>query len=200
MTDDVHHKRLALAAADAAVPVARSVLHTQEQELRWYYLADHVLTISEQDKQSILQSLLRSRAIHEAHFSTVRHVYSDTVLYSLDMRSPYVHRSGLLFVGNLNNPTNLFGLQWFMYTVWPILRRTSARITLQIVGDMGSDYVARSGLAKLLRNASGVQVTGYVADHQLGEILQKARLLIVPIRWATGILTKQVRYTLSILQ
>eukprot|EP00325_Prymnesiales_sp_UTEX-LB-985_P028137 CAMPEP_0174733880 /NCGR_PEP_ID=MMETSP1094-20130205/62181_1 /TAXON_ID=156173 /ORGANISM="Chrysochromulina brevifilum, Strain UTEX LB 985" /LENGTH=167 /DNA_ID=CAMNT_0015936601 /DNA_START=19 /DNA_END=522 /DNA_ORIENTATION=- len=47
------------------------------------------------------------------------------------------------------------------------------------------------GLPQLLQSATGVQAAGYVADEDLGALLQKARVFIVPIRWATGVLTKQ---------
>ena len=44
---------------------------------------------------------------------------------------------------------------------------------------------------QLLAAADGVRVTGYVRDSDLGALLQAARLFIVPIRWATGVITKQ---------
>jgi glycosyltransferase involved in cell wall biosynthesis len=191
MTDDVHHLRLKLAADDEGQPAGSVVSRTLDEEMRWYFLADHVLTISSQDKRAIAAAVTQDRAMHEDRFSVMRHVYADDVLFPLHRLRPFASRSGLLFVGNLNNPTNLFGLRWFMDRVWPLVRKLAPQMTLRVVGDVGGDYVVGSGLAELLRSCPGVEVTGYLPDEQLGETLQSARLLIVPIRWATGILTKQ---------
>ena len=37
----------------------------------------------------------------------------------------------------------------------------------------------------------GVTTSGYVSDADMGRLLQSARVFIAPIRWATGIVTKQ---------
>mmetsp|Transcript_4815 Transcript_4815/g.12824 ORF Transcript_4815/g.12824 Transcript_4815/m.12824 type:complete len:194 (-) Transcript_4815:219-800(-) len=78
-----------------------------------------------------------------------------------------------------------------MSDVWPILRALDPSITLRVVGDLEGSSAVSSGLPQLLRSTSGVEAMGYVADDELGSLLQQARVFIVPIRWATGILTKQ---------
>lgn len=77
-----------------------------------YFYADHVLTISDVDRAAIRASLTRDRSMQEVRFSTLRHVYADGVLFPLERRAPCAARRGMLFLGNLNNPTNLFGLRW----------------------------------------------------------------------------------------
>ena len=191
MTDDVHHKRLELAAdADRRRP-GKKVAATREEELRWYYYSDHVLTISLADQRLIMASLSSSRAMSEARFTPLRHVYADGLLYPLHSSAPYAQRSGLAFVGNLNNPTNLHGLLWFIKKVWPRLRRDEPTLTLTVIGSISGGGAARLGMSRLLRDAGGTHVTGYLSDAKLGDALQRARVFIVPIRWATGILTKQ---------
>lgn len=64
-------------------------------------------------------------------------------------------------------------------------------MTLKVVGDLDGGFAVASGLPQLLRDTPGVEATGFVADDDLGELLQQAKVFIVPIRWATGILTKQ---------
>jgi len=191
ISDDVHHQRLMLAAEDEGRPPGKDVSKTREEELRWYFHADHVLTISHADKATILASLTRVRAMKGEHFSTLRHVYADGPLFPLDQRAPFADRHGLLFVGNLNNPTNLFGLRWFILSVWPIVRALDPTATLRVLGDLEGGATVSSGLPQLLKTAPGVEAMGFVTDEQLGGLLQQARVFIVPIRWATGILTKQ---------
>jgi glycosyltransferase involved in cell wall biosynthesis len=127
----------------------------------------------------------------ETRFSTLRHVYADQVLFPLAHRAPFSARHGLLFVGNLNNPTNHHGLLWFVRDVWPLVRKAEPRITLTIAGSLEGEGTSNSGLGALLGKAAGVVASGYVADDELGPLLQSARVFIAPIRWATGIVTKQ---------
>jgi len=191
ISDDVHHLRLQLAAQDEGRLPGKEVSKTRDEELKWYFHSDHVLTISQVDKLAILAALPAERVMQDERFSTLRHVFADGVLFPLEQRAPFGARHGLLFLGNLNNPTNLFGLRWFITAVWPIVRALDPNMTLRVVGDLDGGYAVKSGLPQLLRATSGVETTGFVADETLGGLLQQARAFIVPIRWATGILTKQ---------
>ena len=86
MSDDVHHKRLQLAAEDEGRAAGKQVSRTREEELKWLFHADHVLVISEKDKQAILTSLPPNRAMHPDRFSTLRHVYAEDVLFPMERR------------------------------------------------------------------------------------------------------------------
>ena len=191
MSDDVHFKRLELAAQYDHRYSRQVVDRVRDEEFKWYFYADHIFLISQQDKRTILSALPPERAMHETRFSTIRYTYADRVLFAMENRSAFHDRYGLTFVGNLNNPSNMHGLRWFMVNVWPMLRKQESTLTLHVVGDVSADGVMKSDLPSLLRNASGVVVTGYIADEELAVLLQQVRVLIVPIRWATGILTKQ---------
>ena len=47
---------------------------------------------------------------------------------------PFASRRGVLFVGNVNNPTNLHGLRWFVTAVMPLLRRVEPNLRLTVAG------------------------------------------------------------------
>ena len=130
MSDDVHHRRLKLEAEDSGRVGGKEVAKTKDEEIKHYFQADHVLTISEVDKASILSALPPQKSMHESRFSIVRHVYADGVLFPLERKRGFEQRSGLMFVGNLNNPTNLHGLLWFLREVWPSLRKAEPKLTL----------------------------------------------------------------------
>ncbi|KAL1518582.1 hypothetical protein AB1Y20_002870 [Prymnesium parvum] len=192
LSDDVHHKRVLLGEVKsgrggraASVKASR----VKEEELASYFHADHVLTISEQDKMSILESLPDDKPMKAHRFSVLRHVYTDGVLFPLSERASFESRHGLLFVGNVNNPTNAHGLRWLLRFAWPALREQQPSLTLKIVGSLEGEEAHLTGLDQLLHAADGVTVVGYVDN--LAELLQQARVFIVPIRWATGIITKQ---------
>ena len=42
-------------------------------------------------------------------------------------------RHGVVFVGNLNNPTNLHGLRWFLRDVWPAVRAAATNAPSQVL-------------------------------------------------------------------
>jgi hypothetical protein len=72
-----------------------------------------------------------------------------------------------------------------------MVRALDPTATLRVLGDLEGGATVSSGLPQLLKTAPGVEAMGFVTDEQLGGLLQQARVFIVPIRWATGILTKQ---------
>ena len=191
MSDDVHHLRLMMQAEDEGHTPGKSVERIKDEEQKSYFYADHVLCISDLDKRAILKSLPPTKAMHAERFSVLRHVYADGVLFPLERGKPFAQRHGLVFVGNLNNPTNLNGLKWFLLEVWPRLRAAEPGMTLRVVGSLEGDSATQSGLPNLLRASAGVHAGGYVSDDDLGGVLQRSRIFIVPIRWATGVVTKQ---------
>ena len=171
--------------AGAAAEAAR----VKVDELTHYYYADHVLTISAADAEAILGSLHAGRSMHPSRFTPWRHVFAEAPAFALAARRPFAARSGLLFVGNANNPTNLYGLRWFVRAVLPLLLRAEPEMVLRVAGSWEGEAAAAMGLEAQLRRNPAVQLLRYVAD--LGELLQASRLFVVPVRWATGVLTKQ---------
>ena len=50
---------------------------------------------------------------------------------------PFLLRSGLIFVGNMVNPTNIEGLRWFITNVMPEISKRDPSIQLTIIGGGG---------------------------------------------------------------
>ena len=176
------------AAVVSAVAEARRV---KEEELTHYYYADHVLTISATDTAAIVAALHAGRSMHPNRFTPLRHVFSEPPAFALAERAPFETRHGLLFVGNLNNPTNLYGLRWFARRVLPRLRRAEPRLTLRIAGSWQGEVARVSGLRAQLQREPAVELLEYVDDGRMAALLQSARVFVVPVRWATGVITKQ---------
>ena len=88
----------------------------------------------------------------------------------------------MIFVGNLNNPTNLHGMVWFMREVdpasalpspaqpttttqphyhplptlpqvWPLVRAVEPRMSLRVVGSLEGESARASGLVEMLRSS-----------------------------------------------
>lgn len=192
MTDDVHHLREGLLAAEHigyGDTTLETIAKMKKQEEWSYYYADHVLTISNGDRSAIRAAMPKTRRMHAQRFSMLRHVFSETPHFPLADAPSFDARCGLLFVGNLNNPTNAYGLVWFLRSVLPLLRAEDPSIRLRVVGSAEGQVVKASGLDRLLQEASGVDQLGFV--EQLADELRAARVFVVPVRVATGVLTKQ---------
>jgi len=89
----------------------------------------------------------------------------------------------------MNNPSNVDGVRWFVRHVLSELRRRAPHIRLRVAGGWEGDGLERLGLSTLLTEENGVDLLGYVDD--LAAELGRARIFVVPVQWATGILTKQ---------
>jgi len=195
MTDDVHHLRQrglearAASTRGVALRTGAEAEEMKEEELSHYYHADHVLTISDVDRGSILQSLRPGRRIHPRRFSTLRHVFGEAPHFPLASAPPFRDRRNALFVGNMNNPTNVDGLTWFADAVMPLLLQRQPSFRLRVVGSWAGGGEGVGALRRRLESLAAVDLLGYIDD--VGSELRSARLLVVPIRWATGILTKQ---------
>ena len=195
----------------------------KEEELRHYYHADHVLAISDFDIREIRAA---GKHMDAARFTTLRHVHDEPVLFPCGLRCHLRADAECSFVGNVNNPTNLHGLRWFVTAVMPLRDVSSQTCGLQSQG-RGTARSARIELHQLLRASGCVDVLGsaapapaarvharsplhptlstphpplrnllglllpdrYVAD--LRDVLQRARVFVVPVLWATGVITKQ---------
>jgi glycosyltransferase involved in cell wall biosynthesis len=191
MSDDVHFRRFMLRDEHEGGPVRgagreQSADALKEEELRHYYHADHVLAISDFDIREIRAA---GKHMDAARFTTLRHVHDEPVLFPLRAALPFASRRGVLFVGNVNNPTNLHGLRWFVTAVMPLLRRVEPNLRLTVAGSWDGEEARGSELHQLLRASGCVDVLGYVAD--LRDVLQRARVFVVPVLWATGVITKQ---------
>ncbi len=87
-------------------------------------------------------------------------------------------REGLLFVGNFRHPPNRDAAHWLVEEVLPFVRKQLPGVPTYIVGSHAtSDIMELSG--------DGVEVLGWVPD--LGDLYDRARLFVAPLRYGAGI-------------
>ncbi len=84
----------------------------------------------------------------------------------------------ILYVGSVHYPPNFQGLQWFLRTCWPIIRKQLPQAQIDIVG-RGSEH---------LPAYDGVNRYGYVDDVE--PFYQKAAVLVVPLLSGSGVRIK----------
>jgi succinoglycan biosynthesis protein ExoO len=87
----------------------------------------------------------------------------------------------LLFVGSNTGP-NIAGLQWFIDTVWPVVKAVRPGVRLDVAGTVGWSFAGN--------NARDVRFLGMVDD--LGALYERAGVVISPLTFGSGLKIKLV--------
>ncbi len=141
------------------------------REMEVYRRADCVLTISDDDA-----SAFRAKApeIRTARMPMIADIASEGPTHE--------ERSGLIFLANFDNLANSDAATWFLREIWPLVRRSLPDVQLALVGNNLPDDPKFHG--------AGILRVGYVAD--LTPEFAKVRVAISPVRFGTGIKTKNL--------
>ena len=142
-----------------------------DREFQVYRRADLVLTISEDDRNAFLRV---APELVTGRMPTIATVGSDGGAFS--------ERSGMLFLANFDNPANRDASDWMLAEIWPRIR---ARVPAAELALVGNKLPAALGATE-----KGVLRVGYVAD--LDPIFAKCRVALSPVRFGTGIKTKNL--------
>jgi sugar transferase (PEP-CTERM/EpsH1 system associated) len=92
------------------------------------------------------------------------------------------HRPTIVFTGAMDYYANIDGVVWFAKEILPLIKKEIPEIQFFIVGSNPTKEVLS------LSSNNGVMVTGYVPDTR--EYLNKATVVVVPLRIARGIQNK----------
>jgi glycosyltransferase involved in cell wall biosynthesis len=90
--------------------------------------------------------------------------------------------SELLFLGGFRHPPNGDGLLWFVGAIWPAIRAAVPGARITVVGSHPPAEI------RALARVDGIDVTGYVPD--LAPYMDRASLMVAPLRYGAGIKTK----------
>jgi len=136
--------------------------------------ATRVIAMSERDRRilSALHGISRNRIVPLYPAITER---ASTGSY---------HSRSVLLLGSLAAPGRLEGTEWFLRSVWPLLRQAMPTTRVHIVGH------APPASLKRLAGTNGIQVHGFVTD--LEPVLRDTSVLAVPLRVGAGIRVKIV--------
>ena len=142
-----------------------------DREFQVYRRADLVLTISEDDRNAFLRV---APALVTGRMPMIATVGSEGGTFS--------ERAGFLFLANFDNPANRDASDWMLAEIWPRIRAQVPAAELVLVGN--------NLPADLGATENGVLRVGYVAD--LDPIFAKCRVALSPVRFGTGIKTKNL--------
>ena len=143
----------------------------EQRETEIYSRADLVLYVTETDQQRFLELV---PGLATEHLPTISEAAS--------AGPEFTARSGVLFLGNFENLANQDALAWLLENVWPLVRRAEPALNLYIAG-----HAAPEGLDK---RYAGVNCIGKIP--KLDEQFDLRRVFVAPIRYGTGIITKNM--------
>ncbi len=143
----------------------------EQREAEIYGRADLVLYVTETDQQRFLELI---PGLPTEHLPTIAEAAS--------AGPGFAARQGVLFLGNFDNLANRDALGWMLDKVWPLVRKQEPNVTLYIAGN-----AAPEALEKRYR---GVACVGKI--DQLGPQFDLRRVFAAPIRYGTGIITKNM--------
>ncbi|KAB7772309.1 glycosyl transferase [Xanthomonas maliensis] len=92
----------------------------------------------------------------------------------------FAQRRDLVFVGGFRHPPNADAMQWFISTIFPLIRAQLPEVTFHCIG---ADLPA--ALQLLADECPGVQVHGHVPD--LRPYMEQARVAVAPLRFGAGV-------------
>ena len=93
-------------------------------------------------------------------------------------RKPWGERKDLFFVGGYQHPPNIDAAQWFVGSIWPLIRDRLPDATFHLIGSKAPDAVRAL-------DGNGVRFHGFVES--LEPWLDSCRLAVAPLRYGAGI-------------
>jgi GT2 family glycosyltransferase/2-polyprenyl-3-methyl-5-hydroxy-6-metoxy-1,4-benzoquinol methylase len=166
-TFDVHFLReMRKAELLSDAELREEATRTQLRELAVYRRADAIFTVTEDDKQALLQkdARLPVRVVPNIHSLPQRFVGRNS-------------RSGLMFVGGFSHEPNVDAMLYFCWEVFPLVLAELPNVKLRIVGNAPpADIVALA--------SNSILVEGHVSN--LVPYLESALVSIAPLRYGSG--------------
>ncbi|GIV66479.1 MAG: glycosyltransferase family 4 protein [Chloroflexota bacterium] len=153
----------------------RPFLSQEASKLRNYeeqivHIADHVLTVSEFDRNLLLPDSNGNLFKSKIHVIPIAVNTQELLPIKRDC-----HAKQILTIGSLNYPPNADGVRWFLREVFPIVKVISPNITLTVIGkNPPKDFFTLAAPF-----GKDITITGYVEE--LNPYLASSALMVVPV-------------------
>ena len=195
MTDDVHWLRMEKLStsrknsgithiSNSALSPEAEIAAVRLSEYQNYAAVDAVVTISHTDRKNILRYDVNGLISNRRKLHVVPFVASPWETQE-DMDIPdFINRRGLVFVGNLMNPTNIEGLRWFLQNVMPMIVSRIPGVTITIIGG------GRWPIQEVKPTEKYIRFLGWLPWEHMRQELNAARVFVSPIVVSTGVNTK----------
>ena len=167
-TVDLHYLREErLAELENSLPLKRIAAKTRRSELAVIRQADATLVVSPVE-QSVLAGDAPGAKVHI--LSNIHRVTGS--------KASFAERKDIFFVGGYQHPPNVDAAQWFVGSIWPLIRAELPDIRFHLIGSKAPDKVRAL-------QGNGVEFHGFV--RRLEPWLDGCRLAIAPLRYGAGV-------------
>lgn len=168
-TSDLHYLReQRQAELSGCAAMSRQAEETRGREIGLVVAADATIVHSSEEKQ-ILEKETGGRG---------RVFLFPWAIDIPGTESGWEKRDGVVFVGGFQHSPNADAVLHFARSIWPLVRRELPSAVFRVVGSRAPAEI--TGLA-----GDGIEILGFVPD--LGELLDRTRLMVVPLRYGAGI-------------
>ena len=140
------------------------------REVAAYRAADLVLAITEDDRKGLIEMVPDLQV-------ELLPMTAETCANS----KGFDDRSDFVFLANFDNLANRDASTWFCDEIWPRMRKRMPQAKLHVAGN---------NIPAELGKRAGIELLGHVAN--LESTLEKYRVFVSPIRFGTGIKTKNL--------
>ena len=172
-TSDLHHLREIREAELAASPeLRRKAEKTKERELDVIRAADATIVHSTVEKDFLENELGWQR-------ETSRVFLFSWAIEIPRTQTPFDSRNGIAFIGGFQHLPNVDAVLYFAKEVFPLIRKRLPDTVFRIVGSRPTSEILALG------KDPGIEVAGFVED--LGSVLDRSRVSVVPVRYGAGI-------------
>lgn len=195
-TDDVHWLRMEKLASSrknsgVTSPMSNSAMSPEAEvaavrlsEYQNYANMDAVITISPTDRKSIIRYDVNRQLGDVNKLKVVPFVASPWETQDTADIPDFINRRGLIFVGNLANPTNIEGLRWFLKVVMPMITERIDGVTLTVIGG------GKWPIPEVRPTEAFIRFLGWLPWEHMRQELNAARVFVSPIVVSTGVNTK----------
>ena len=195
MTDDVHWLRMEKLSAsrknsgithvsNSAMSPEAEIAAVRLSEYHNYAAVDAIITISHTDRKNILRYDVSDQIGKKRKLHVVPFVASPwETQESMDIPD-FINRRGLIFVGNLANPTNIEGLRWFLKNIMPMLVARLQGVTITIIGG------GKWPIPEIKPTEKYIRFLGWLPWEHMRQELNAAKVFVSPIVVSTGVNTK----------
>jgi len=167
-TVDLHYLReQRLAELENSLPLRRTAAQTRRSELAVIRQAAATLVVSEAEKAVLAEDAPQARVFVLSNIHRVSARQQD-----------FSTRKDILFIGGYQHPPNIDAAQWFVGSIWPLIREQLPDARFHLIGSKAPDTVRAL-------QGNGVEFHGYVKD--LEPWLNGCRLAVAPLRYGAGV-------------
>jgi GT2 family glycosyltransferase len=167
-TVDLHYLREErLSELENSLPLRRTAAQTRRSELSVIDAAAATIVVSAVEK-SVLEKDAPDARVHV--ISNIHQVVGS--------RKSFADRKDIIFVGGYRHPPNVDAAQWFVGSIWPLIREQLPTIEFHLIGSKAPEQVRAL-------HGDGVVFHGYVPS--LEPWLDGCRLAVAPLRYGAGV-------------